>query len=145
MFSKIIDSFCICNSQNENKANIIKINPPDSKINEKQNLQISSKGKEKKFLNQETHTALSIAPISNFPRGNSNVSQTNNKLTLLKLPEELIKKKIKLFGSGFNSKRKTINENEIFQNFQEKVDDIISECLKNRTYSESEDSENLLN
>ena len=50
-----------------------------------------------------------------------------------------------MFGSGFNSKRKIINENKIFQNFQDKIDDIINESMKNKAISESEDSENILN
>ena len=50
-----------------------------------------------------------------------------------------------MFGSRFNSKRKIINENKILQNFQDKIDDIINESMKNKAISESEDSENILN
>lgn len=144
MFSKIIDSFCICKSQKENQTNTIKIIPPIIEIDEKKDLTTLSQKKEK-IQTQETNAALSIVPIDLFHRGYSNISQGNRKSTLLKLSDELIKKKKKMFGSEFNSKRKIINENKIFQNFQDKIDDIINESMKNKAISESEDSENILN
>ena len=45
-----------------------------------------------------------------------------------------------MFGN-FGTKKKRINENLLFQNFQNKVDDIIIQCLKEKTISESDDSE----
>ena len=41
-------------------------------------------------------------------------------------------------------KKKRIDENVIFQNFQNQIDNIIKESLKQKTVSESEDSDNIV-
>lgn len=117
MFSKIIDSFCICKSQKENQANTIKIIPPIIEIDEKKDLTTLSQKKEK-IQTQETNAALSIVPIDLFHRGYSNISQGNRKSTLLKLSDELIKKKKKCLVVDLIQKEKLLMKIKFFKIFK---------------------------
>lgn len=141
MYKTIIDSFCSCYKPKQIpfQINIIESNPNSDKANEKSNIFIKSK----KF--PSTKSSAKVLGVPNQLNVTNDIDSINKPysgtLTLLKLPEELIRKKIKMFGTGNSSKRRIVDENRYFQNFQNKIDDIVNEYNKQKTISESDDSE----
>lgn len=142
MITKIMDSLCGC-KQSKIEKETIQITKPEQ-LNEKNSTLSPINANDEQLIIRKKNGNLTVVPNNLVSHNEFNLNlpnlKNNQKLTLLKLPEELIKKKIKMFGSG-SSRKKIINENIIFQNFQDKVDNIIEECLKQKTISESEDSE----
>ena len=143
MFTKILDSFCLCSNQKENplSINIIQSNQKS----ENTNLKSPLFGKNKKFGSTKTNAVVMRDPIQlkgiNDSDSPINNSYNNNNLTILKLPEELIRKKIKMFGTSNDTRRRILDENRYFQTFQNKIDNIVNEYAKQKTVSESDDSE----
>jgi hypothetical protein len=152
MLSKIIDSLCSCKNQQENEKSVIKITFPEPTTSELLKPTFSkfkiSDNNDK--LNSSKSNVISIVPnhlFVNYNNDNESISNSphsqKQSLTLVKLPEEIIRNKIKMFKTC-GSKKKRIDENVIFQNFQNQIDNIIKESLKQKTVSESEDSENIV-
>ena len=142
MFTKIFDLFCLCSNQKENPLTINLIQSNQKSENETKNSTFI--GKNKKFGSTKTNAVVMRDPIHlkiiNDTDSSIN-SPCNNNLTILKIPEELIRKKIKMFGTSNDTRRRIIDENRYFQNFQNKINDIVNEYNKQKTVSESDDSE----
>ncbi len=148
MLSQILDTLCTRKNPKEEKKSMIKVifsestttetlKPSFSKYQLEEKNKLNSTKTNSKFISLQSHLFVNN---DNESISNSPCSQKKS-LISLKLPnEEIIKQKIKMFGN-FGTKKKRINENLLFQNFQNKVDDIIIQCLKEKTISESDDSE----
>ena len=153
MFSDLLSSFCFCTQQKTEKSSI-QVDSQDKISDLSKNISTISQTKQNEnYLNitysqnkhlVSTHTHIGMNIKFDIPIKNPFTKHQSCKSNLVKIKPYQDNDENKFNQSMIRKKKfqqKIKDENEYFNNFQLKIDEIIDESLNIKSISESDDSE----